>query len=86
MPVQLFFRCGMVLNTLLSTDWEYIRIHKQELIYKNNQRWNINIKFHNYIVYNKVLLCDKKVKKYEDQYKSLYPITNVSANVTVVIF
>ena len=49
----------------------------------NNNYWikiirmKNNRKPHNYRVREKVLVCDKKVNKYEEPYKGPYPITKV---------
>ena len=61
----MLFRQDVLLNAPLLDDWGAIRRRKQELIDKNNQNENKNHKPHNYRVCGKVLVRDKKEKKYE---------------------
>ena len=59
-PVQLVSGFNMILNTPFITDWEDIRIRKQQIIDKNNQNENKNCKLHFYEVSEKLQLHDKK--------------------------
>ena len=82
MTSQMVFRRDTILNTPI---WEAIRRRKQQLTDKNNQNKNKNCKHHNYRVFEKVPVCNNKSEKYEDPFKSPYPITRVCTNLTVTI-
>ena len=70
-PRQLVFGRDMILNTPVITDWESNRRRKILRIDKNNQNKNTNRKPHNYRLRGKVLVRNKKAKKYEEPYKLL---------------
>ena len=61
-PVQLVFGHDMIINTPFIAYWEAIRIHKQNIIDKNNQLENKNRKPHTYIIREEVLVHLKKSK------------------------
>ena len=75
--IQMVLVHDMILNTPFVIYWESVMRRKQQPINKNNQNKNINCKPHYYTVREKVLVCDKKLTKYEEPYKVLYPITKV---------
>ena len=62
MPGHLVFGREMILNTPFVADMEAIRRRKKELIDKNIQNKNKNCKLHNYVVCEKVSLCNNKSK------------------------
>ena len=65
MTSHILFGHNVILNTPLISDWGSISRCKQELIDKNNQNENKNLKPHNYRVSEKVLVHNKKENKYE---------------------
>ena len=70
----------IILNTPFISEWEAIMKSNQNLIHKNNQPENKNRKPHTYTIQDKVLVCNKKVNKYEYPYVGPYPITQVWTN------
>ena len=61
---QLVFRCGMVLNTPLIAYWGYSMRCYQKQIGKTNQLENKNHKLHIYRIRDKLLVGNKKSKRY----------------------
>ena len=84
-PGQLVFGHDMILNTPFVADWGSIRLSKHKIMYKNNQLENKNLKPHTYIIWDEVLVRNKKVHKYEEPYVGPYLITQVWTNVNVTI-
>ena len=71
-PDQLVFGRDMILNT--PTGKLLGNVRKKD---KNNKNKNKNRKPYKYKVHEKLLVCNKKLNKYEETYKCPYPITKV---------
>ena len=80
MPDQLVFRFDMILNIWFIAKLEAISLREQKIIDNSNQLENKNRKPHTYIIWDKVLVRNKKSNKYEDLYVGPYPITQVWTN------
>ena len=75
----------MILNTPFIANWEAIMLHKQKILDKNNQLENKHRKLHTNRIWDKVLVRNKKVNKYEKPYVGPYPITQVWTNRNITI-
>ena len=84
-PAQLVFGRDIILNNTLIWNWEDIRKRKQDIIDKNTQNENKISNPHSNGIHDKVLVRDKKAKKYEDPQKGLYPITKFWPNRIVIM-
>ena len=84
-PSQLFFLRDIILNTPSVAEWGAIRQRKKQLIDKNNQVEKKYRKPHTYRIQDKVLVRNKKGKKYEETYVGPYPITQVYTNGNISI-
>ena len=77
------FGCNMILNINHTSNWEYIRKRKQEIINKNNDTENKKRKKYTYTMGQKVLVRKGTENKYEQPFAGPYTILKVNQNGTV---
>jgi transposase InsO family protein len=82
-PGQLIFGRDMIFNEQHIANWEYIRVHKQALIKKNNQNENAKRIPHTYAVGDQVMLRIGTENKQERPYSGPHSIIQVNTNGTV---
>ena len=86
MPMQLVFGRDTVLNTKFEANWTYIKVHKQELINKNNELKNKKQVQYQYHIGDKVLYKTAEMSKFgKNAWKGPYEITSVRHNGTVCL-
>ena len=73
-PDYMVFGREMISNTPFIVGCKYIRLLKQNIIDKNNQLENKNLKRYTYIIQDKLLVHNKKENKYEEPYIGPYTI------------
>ena len=83
-PGKMVFGRDMILNTPFIAEYEYIRLHRQKIIDKNNQIEKKR-KLHTYRIREKVLVHYKKSNIYEELYIGPYSINQVRTNGTFTI-
>jgi len=82
-PGQLVFGRDMIFNLKHTANWEYIRLRKQKIINKNNDRENTKRVPHLYKEGDKVMLRTGTENKYERPYSGPHNILQVNTNGTV---
>ena len=85
-PMQLVFGRDAILNLSHEANWQLIKIRKQELIKKNNERENNKRVAHTYKPGELVLIKNERKSKYaNDAYQGPWTVTTVNDNGTVNI-
>jgi hypothetical protein len=83
-PMQLVFGRDAMLNIKFEANWQNIKLNKQKIIQKNNDRENATRKPHEYKEHDLVLWKNEMVRKYgTNPYSGPYPIIKVFDNGTV---
>jgi len=82
-PGQLVFGRDMMFNIKHVANWHAIKLQKQKMIQKNNQKENKARYPYQYRVGEKVLLLRDQPNKYERPYEGPYEIKEVKTNGTV---
>lgn len=84
-PGAMAFGRDMLLPIPVLTDFNLIREKRQAMIDDNNERVNLQRRFHDYKIGDKVLLITYNPTKLEDQATGPFTIVKVQINGTITI-